>query len=314
VTETDAELVRVDVEEQNIRRLAAIAQREVDVNHDEYKRLSELFEKGEASKTEFNFARLAYDRSLRESETLGNRLALLEPRRTSLQASRAARLADTELARLYLERCSIVAPFSGQISELMVEVGDRVMPGTRLARLTCLDIIEVPVELPISARPNIATGAACSLTVDSNPSLSWQGTVSRLAPVADARSRTFAAYVEVDNRTQSSPLIPGYFLTAGVRGPLLVGVLAVPRGAIINNSLFVVNDNSAHLRRIKVDTVVGETAVVSGEIRPGDLVILSNLDKLFDGALVRLQAAPEGPLAQPDSPAALGTASAEADP
>jgi multidrug resistance efflux pump len=314
VAELDAELARLDVEEQNIRRLMAIARREVDVNEDEYNRLSTLYEKGEASKTEFNFARLAYDRSLRESEVLGNRLALIEPGRASARAARAARLAEAELARLQVERCRIVAPFDGQISELMVEVGDRVMPGTPVARVTCLDVIEVPVELPVSVRPEIATGAACVLTVDSNPSLSWKGKVDRLAPVADERSRTFAAYVEVDNRVQSTPLIPGYFLAAQVRGPLLAGVLAVPRGAIVNDSLFVVNGDCAHERRVHVDTVVGEIAVVSGEIGPGDLVVLTNLDKLYDGAPVRLQSA-GGELPVPaDSSAAPGASSEEAGP
>jgi len=292
LAELDAQLAQLEVEKENLQRLVAIAQLEVEVNSDERTRLSGLFEKGEASKTEYNFARRTYDRSRRDLEGLNNQLALIDPRRTFLQASRAARAADTELARLYVERCRIAAPFSGQISELMVEIGDRVMPGSRLAGITCLEKIEVPVELPISVRPLVVTGAPCTLEVESNPSLRWAGAVSRLAPVADERSRTFAAYVEVDNRQQETPLIPGFFLTARVHGPLLRKVLAIPRGAIDNGRVFTANNNQAHGRRVRVDTVIGETAVVTGELAEGDRLILTNLDVLFDGAPIRLQEVP----------------------
>lgn len=314
VAELEAQLAQLEVEKENVRRLMAIARLEVEVNSDEVTRLSELYEKGEASKTEYNFARRVHDRSRRELEGLNNQLALLAPRRASLQALRAARAADVELAKLYVERCRIEAPFDGQVCELMVEVGDRVMPGSPLARITCLEKIEIPVELPVSVRPLVEAGAACTLEMESNLSLRWGGTVSRLAPVADARSRTFSAYVMVDNREQEAPLIPGFFLTARVHGPLLHEVLAVPRGAIDNGQVFVANDAKAHARRIRVETVIEETVVVTGELAEGDRLILTNLDVLYDQAPIRLPEAPSAAQRPPATDPASGVEETEAPP
>ncbi|MCH8146829.1 MAG: DUF3362 domain-containing protein, partial [Planctomycetes bacterium] len=51
---------------------------------------------------------------------------------------------------------------------------------------------------------------------------------------ADPRSRTFRAYVEVDNAKQVQPLLPGYFVTAVVEGPRITDALLVPRIAILD--------------------------------------------------------------------------------
>ena len=298
VADAEAQLERIEVEKTNARRLAAIAEQEVLVNRDEVKRLSDLYEMNQASKKEVDFARLAYQRSRREWQRFLNEIDLMVPRRAAGEAALGARRAEAELARLEVEKCRIVAPFAGQVDRLMVEVGDRVLPGSPVLRLVNLDSIEVPIELPVSVRSRIANGdgfAAVRLHVESarrRRDREWQGRVCRLSPVADQRSRTFAAYVEVDNRKQSAqggPLIPGYFVTAEVEGPLLRQVLAIPRGVIVEDHVFVVNDDVAHLRTVVIDRLVGELAVISSGLESGDALILTNLDVLFDGAPVRVQ-------------------------
>lgn len=285
--ELDARIGQLDVERGNLERMAGIADQEVRVNRDELKRLTDLFEEEQASKKEVDFAHLAYQRSRRGHLDYENQLALIDPRRLALMATRDVRLAEARLAELDIERCRISAPFGGQIEWIVVQAGDRVRPGSEIARIVASRHIEIPIELPVSVRPRVAVGARCSLAVESMPGIRWDGTVSRLSPGADPRSRTFSAYVMVDNDAHDVPLIPGYFLTARVMGPILRQVLAVPRGAIVQNHVFVVNGDAAHVRTIEIERFVGERAVVSGDVRPNDLVILSNLDALYDEAPVR---------------------------
>lgn len=290
--ELEARIGQLDVERGNLERMAAIADQEVRVNRDELKRLTDLFEEELATKKEVDFAHLAYQRSRRGHLEYENQLALIDPRRVALSATRDVRLAEASLAELDMERCHITAPFDGQIERIVVQAGDRVQPGSEIARIVASRHIEIPIELAVSVRPRIAVGAHCSLAVESMPGIRWEGTVSRLSPGADPRSRTFSAYVMVDNNDHEVPLIPGYFLTARVTGPILRQVLAVPRGAIVQNHVFVVNDEAAHVRAIKIERLVGERAVVSGDLRPNDLVILSNLDVLYNGAPVKAADSP----------------------
>jgi multidrug efflux pump subunit AcrA (membrane-fusion protein) len=289
--EVEARIDQLDVEKANTEKLLAIAQQEVGVNREELDRLKDLFELNRASKREVDFARLDYQRSRREAQNYANQIALIEPRRKSLEATRSSHLADAERARLLIEKCHVTAPFAGHVERMSVNIGDRVMPGTELLQLVDTSVVEIPIELPASARPRVEVGAECRLDVESLSSVTWRGHVSRISPVADPRSRTFSAYIEVDNTEQETPLVPGYFVTARVAGPVLTQVLAVPRGAVLDGHVYVANDNVAHTRAVRVDRYIGDRAVVRGELKPGDRVIVTNLDTLSDGTTVRIETA-----------------------
>ncbi len=290
LADADAQLQELEVQRANAERLVAIARPEVEVTRSEYKRLTDLYERQVASKKEWDFARLATQRSQRELQALENEVALIEPQRAKRLASRDVRSAEKQLAELDLERCTIRAPFTGRIEEFFVEVGDRVPVGGAVLRMISPRYIEVPIELPASAYARAKVGMGCVLTMDSLPGARWEATVSRLSPRADERSRTFTAYMEVDNAEQTTPLVPGYFLTANVKGPMLRQVLAIPRGAMVGGQVFVVNDDKVHARTARIDTLIGDRAVVSGDLMPGDRVVLTNLDLIRDGVSVRCRA------------------------
>ena len=293
----EARLQQLEVEEANLGRLLEIADREVKLNHDEERRLAQLFEQDHASKREYDVARLAYNRSLRERTGYQNQLALIDPRRQQLQASYRSCLAEVELARLDVQRCRIVAPFDGQIDELMVEVGETVQRGDLIARVVDPLRVEVPVELPLSAHPRVKPGDAVELQTDTLRGVNWMGTIERLSPDADEQSRTFRAYVVVDNRAQETPLVAGYFLRGQVRGPTFVDVVLVPRGAIVEDHLFVVNNGLAHRRSVRIERFLGDQAVVTGQVQGGEAVIVTNLDLLTEGMTVRVGSASGGPQA-----------------
>jgi multidrug resistance efflux pump len=299
VADLEAQLDRLSVEKTAIKRLAAIAERELAVNRDEQTRLAALFERSEASKREYDMSRLAFQRSLREWQELLNRVELISPRRASMAAALDAQKASSRLAALSLERCSIVAPFDGVVEEIFVEVGDRVQVADRMMRIVAPDRIEIPIELQVSARPHVTIGARCLLFVDSMPDVQWEGVVSRISPVANSRSRTFSLYVEVDNAEYDTPLIPGFFVSARIEGPVLRDAIAVPRGSIVDNAVFVASEDFARRRTVSVEQLIGELAVLSGEVDPGDDLILTNLDVLYDGAPVRTITRPKSDEAHP---------------
>ncbi|MCG8403562.1 MAG: efflux RND transporter periplasmic adaptor subunit [Phycisphaerales bacterium] len=289
LADIEAQLDRIGIERTNVERLIAIAEREVQVQKDEYKRLSDLYEANSASKKEWDFSRLEYERSNRVLQGLQNDLALIPARKAGLRATRDARQAAVELARLDVDRCAIKAPFSAQIDRIMVEIGDRVQVGGQIVRLVGKRFIEVPVELPLAVRPKTKAGTEAVLTMDSIPETQWNARVRRLSPEADAASRTFTVYLEVDNEEQSTPLVPGYFLTARISGPTITDAFVIPRGVIMENRIFVANDGQAHVREIQVVCFVRDRAVISGDVKPGDKVILTNLDILYESAAVRWQ-------------------------
>ncbi len=288
VANIHAQLNAIDIERDNVEKLVSIAAQEVDIARRELKRLSDLFEGANASSREYDLTNRTYQTARRVWQGLVSQFEQLAPRRQSLTATLAAREADVALAALNVERCRVTAPFEGQVERLVVDQGDRAQIGMELLRMMDGRHIEIPIELPASNRPFVEVNANCTLAVESMSGFSWTGNVARIAPAADALSRTFSVFVEVDNGDQPTPLTPGFFVTALVEGPVLRNVLTVPRSAIVSDSVFVAQDKNARKRSIHVTRTVGSLAVVEGELVDGDLVIVSNLDIIEDGHEIRL--------------------------
>ncbi|HNQ22834.1 MAG TPA: efflux RND transporter periplasmic adaptor subunit [Phycisphaerae bacterium] len=292
VAADQAQLDQLGIEETNIQRLLVIAEKELRIAGDERDRLARLFETDLAHKRELDLARLAYEQVHRVWQSQQNEAAVLPTRRVALEAALRGHQAAAGIAQLNLERCTIRAPFPGAIEELYVEVGDRVGPGTPLLVLMDTNRLEVAVHLPVGVRDGLRVGATCTLQRESNPRTDWHGAIARLAPAADTQTRTFAAYVLLNNTEQPEPLLPGAFVRATVEGPRHEAALLIPRGAIRNGRVLVAQAGYARGRQVTVDRFVQDEALIIDGLSPGEEVILAPLDVLTDGSPIRMPTTP----------------------
>ena len=283
-----AELKRLEIEKQSIAKLVAIASTELEIAQRETDRVRGMVEEGTSGRRELDLTRLEYEQSRRRLQTFKNDLAEWPQRHARQEASCRLRRAEVALAQLDVDRCQITAPFGGRLETIHVEIGERVAAGQRLASLLDPDRIEVPIELPVSRRADVRVGSACVLSLESRQDVVWRGSVSRVAPSADETNRSFRIYVEVDNRAQARPLIPGMFVHARIDGPTHVDVIAIPRGSVQDGSVFVSHDRRVQHRSVTIVRRLAEYTIVSG-LDPGEIVITSNLDALSDGMQVELQ-------------------------
>ncbi len=283
-----AQLARLEIEEKNVDRLVEIATTEVEIAQREYERVLGLFESEQAPRRELDLARQGFERARRTLRILENQKALFPQQRAVLTAGRDQHRAEVGLAELHVERCRVRAPFRGQIEAVEVEIGERVNVGSRLFALLDPDLIEVPIELPVSLRGRVAGGANCQLMLESNRGVVWSGQVVRVAPSAALDTRTFSLFVEVDNTSQEQPMMPGLFVRARIDGPTWRDVLIIPRGIIQQEHVYIYDDGLARRRAVSVERHLYDQTVISG-LRPGEIVITSNLDALYDRAPVRIQ-------------------------
>jgi len=283
----EAQLQQLNMEAENLDRLIGPAEKELASAQFEYDKVHDLYEKGAAPKREHEQTRLILEQTRRMLLALQNQQALLPAKRAQVSASRDNHGAELALAQLELERCTIRAPFAGRIAEKSIEFGERVQKGSPLLSLLDPQWIEVSVSLPVSVRPRVAIGSGCTLTMPSQPDVSWQGNVKRIAPAANEATRTFELFVKVNNAEQTHELVPGFFVQADIEGPTLTDVLIVPRRSVQQSQVFIYNKGKASKRNVKIDRILRDRSVVKG-IWPGDMVIISNLDALYEGAPVRL--------------------------
>lgn len=149
---------------------------------------------------------------------------------------------------------------------------------------------------------------------------SWNGRVVRLAPMADELTRTVKAFIRIDNRRGGHPssdkVLPGRHYHAVIFGRPLRDAIAIPREAIlwrdsadeksrrearvfVATQLNLVTEENekvkkkvwvgiAKPRTVVVSRMLGSKAVISGGLKAGEHLILTNLDVLHDGARVRM--------------------------
>lgn len=282
-----ASLDDISIESNKLAQLIKSSEAELRVTEAERNRLTRLFEQNQAAKKEYDFAHLAFQTTRRTLLGYQRELAKLTPRRARVTASVESYQASAAIAMLNVNRCTIKAPFAGTIESVFVDAGERVSPGTVVVSVVDTERIEIPLQLPSASYADIRVGSPCELSSESLSGTSWHGTIARIAPVIDEQTRTFAAYVLVNNRTQPRPLVPGTFVTAVVEGATLRDCLLVPRSAIRNGRVFVLRDGHAAIRHIDTERTIADRAIVTGALRAGDRVILSHLDMMIDGLSVR---------------------------
>ena len=298
----DAQIAQLDVEADASREQAALADDAADAIEREIERLRVAADRGAATANEIDQQVRARIAVLRERVAAGERLAAIPSRRTELDARIQTARSELDRAERDIARTVVESPIAGVVQAVDVEVGERVMVGQRLARLVDASRLEVPLRLPLAATASLRLGDPVLLTTDGTDGERWDARIVRLAPEADASTRTITVYAELEQDTpedRAPALPPGRFVLGSVFVHEAEPRIIVPRGAVADDRVMVIDDTgTARSQRVEVayyieaqhpELVNGETqwAVIRQGLTPGDRIAISNLTKLRPGSRVQ---------------------------
>ncbi|MEZ6125436.1 MAG: efflux RND transporter periplasmic adaptor subunit [Planctomycetaceae bacterium] len=189
-------------------------------------------------------------------------------------------------------------PFSGVLSEVMVEKGQFVRAGEPLMRLTDVSRVEIPVSLGmddfLQLKQLMAEGVRPRVHLapgETEPAM-WSGFVTRTAPEADVGSRTVPAFVDVDNSDSETPLLPGSFVYSRIEGGVQSNAILIPRETIISGHVYVARNGDSttvEQRKIKTGRRVQSLVTVTEGLEPSEKIVLTNLDIVEHGQRVTIQ-------------------------
>lgn len=193
-----------------------------------------------------------------------------------------------------VSRTSIRAPFGGRIGLRVVDVGQYLNAGARIATLQALDQLLVDFFLPQRDLGLLSPRQHVTVAVDAWPGETFRGEVIAIDSRVDAQTRNVAVRARIDNPAHR--LLPGMYVSVNVDAGASVQHVTLPQTAVVYNSfgdtVYLVEGSGDKLRAKQVFVQVGPTrgdqvAILSG-VTAGATVVSAGQIKLQDGTPVRI--------------------------
>ena len=229
-------------------------------------------------------------------------LVLHEPQLKEAAANLAAAKAAYALAELNLDRTRILAPFNCRIRSESVDLGKVLKSGDTVGVLADTDLAEIVVPLslgelgwlqvPRAGSQEVGSSAVARLAL-ADGSFAWPGRVVRSLGEVDQASRLARVVVAVANPygpEHAMGLATGLFVKVELAGKTIPRVVAIPHGALRDESSVWVMDSADRLR-IKPVSVIRKSRdyiYVNGGLAAGERIVLTSLAGAADGMLLRL--------------------------
>ncbi len=189
-----------------------------------------------------------------------------------------------------IEYSIIKAPFSGYITAKHIEKGSMIMPGTPIAEMIDISTMKFIAAVAESDLVKIKAGQEVKIEADIYEGITYTGTIKTIGMKADA-SRRFPVEIEVRNDV-SKPIRSGMFGMAFFAGEGTHDAMVIPRTAMVGSikdpSVFVVENDKAIRRSIKVGSASEKTIEVLGGLKAGEKVVISGQINLDDNTAVRI--------------------------
>jgi membrane fusion protein, multidrug efflux system len=197
--------------------------------------------------------------------------------------------------QIQVDYCHIIAPFTGKVGLRLVDPGNVVQSsgGTTLAVITQIQPITVIFTIPEDnlgqVTPRLRQNAKLAVDAYDRGGMKKiaEGTLLTLDNQIDTTTGTVKARASFDNKDFG--LYPNEFVNARLLVNTLHDATLIPTSAIQHNGqtafVYVLQDNTAHMRTIQPGVTDGGTAQVTG-INPGDVLANSSFDKLQDNSKV----------------------------
>ncbi len=218
----------------------------------------------------------------------------IQAQRSSIDALASKKIsAEAELRALremegYLK---VAAPFDGVVSERDVHPGALVGPTAAMPLLVLQQVsrLRLVVAVPEEHVGGIVRGATVPFNVPAFPTRAFSGTVARIPPSLDSKTRSMPVELDVNNKDQL--LAPGMFSTVHWPVRSTDPGLFVPKTAVVTTTerTFVVRENGGRAEWVNVQkgAAEGDLIRVIGALQEGDRVVKRATDEMREGTTLK---------------------------
>ncbi len=182
-----------------------------------------------------------------------------------------------------LGKYNIQAPFSGVLTQALVNKGTLVSPGMKLGEFIDPSLYELQLSVNSGYSDLLKTGKTVALS-NIEKTQNWQGKVVRVNSIVDAASQTIQAFIHV----RGKGLREGMFLEADIPAQAIENAFEIDRKLLVdNNKVYVVQDSSLSLMEVEPIYFNERTAIVKG-LENGTQLLAKSVPGAYSGMRVKI--------------------------
>ncbi len=199
--------------------------------------------------------------------------------------------ASLKIVRRDLRESLITSPIRGILAERFVDIGTNVARGTKVA--TVIDIERVKINAGLSEKEiaKIKEGQQVEVETDAYPGKIYSGTVYSVGTKADDFTLSFPVEIVVYNN-HNLILKPGMTARIAIKTGTYSDAISLPQEAVAERNgryhVWTVNSGRAHKVPVTPIDTLGSKIVIKDSLKPGQYVVVSGLERLFEGSSVHI--------------------------
>ncbi len=214
--------------------------------------------------------------------------------RASAETTVTAAIARRDAAKKALDDSVIRAPFTGTVSERLVELGEYVRTDSQVVHLVAIETLHLLLNVPETAIGALKEGQAVTFSVPAFPGQDFTGIVRFMG--ASVRGAARDLIIEAEVKNADAKLKPGMFaegrLSLGEAPSLVVPAAALRAEGSAKKVLVVTADQRVEERLVEVGETQGGTLEIRRGVQKGERVIISPPPETADGMKVTLVSNP----------------------
>ena len=229
-------------------------------------------------------------------------LVMAGPREELIAQARAQvaiQEALVEKLRDQLQKHTIISRFPGYVVQKLSEVGQWVNPGDAVAEVASIDEVDVVVQVVEDYISFVRPGVDVTVEIPAIPDHQFVGKTIATIPQGDVRARTFPVKIRVANAIGTDgPLIKsGMYARASLPVAKKHEAIMVPKDAVVLGGpqpIVVVIEGAAAQGEtgtpitvpVKLGTSQGNLIQVTGNVQPGQMVVVQGNERIRPGQKV----------------------------
>ncbi len=244
------------------------------------------------AKKDWQRVSILYKHNNASQKTMDSASAAYEIAKANVEGARA----NLKIATINYNYTYVRAPISGITGMKSVDVGNLVINGTKLLRITKMNPIYAEFSIPdtdviryIKDKSLKPSKIAAVLEINGKK-YGEQGYVNFIDELIDRRTSSVKARAVFPNPVNY--LMPGEFVRIKLEGVYRKNAIVIPQRAVLQNPMgtmvFMVDKGKVQARPIKIGGTSGRYFVVENGLKKGELVIVDNFFRVRPGMPVKI--------------------------